>query len=222
MKKPFIKFCGFQRARDVQTASRLPVDALGFVLVPGRRRSVPRSRLPELVRHLSKGQAAIGVLQNPSWDEVKSWLETALLSGIQLHGEEPVELLQKIKSARPGLHLTKVFHMQDSLPEPGKLEAYQPWADAILLDTAAGNIKGGTGKRFDWRLIPAWKEACHQLNLPCWVAGGLDENNVTELITRYRPDGIDVSGGIEINQRKDSAKMRLFLERVKKAYATSS
>ncbi|MBH8582316.1 MULTISPECIES: phosphoribosylanthranilate isomerase [Thermoactinomyces] len=222
MKKPFIKFCGFQSVRDVQKVSRLPVDAVGFILVPGRRRSVTRSRLPELIRHLSAGQAAIGVLQNPSWDEVKSWLETASLSGIQLHGEEPAGLLRKIKSARPGLHLTKVIHMQDAWPEPARLKAYQPWADAILLDTAAGNIKGGTGKPFDWRLVPAWKEACNKLNLPCWVAGGLDENNVVELITRYRPDGIDVSGGIEINQRKDGVKMRLFLERVKRAYAATS
>ncbi len=37
MKKPFIKFCGFQSVRDVQKVSRLPVDAVGFILVPGRR-----------------------------------------------------------------------------------------------------------------------------------------------------------------------------------------
>ena len=222
MKKPFIKFCGLKSVQDVQLASRLPVDALGFILVPHRRRSVTRRQLPELIRHVSKEQLAIGVLQNPVWDEVISWLNTAPLSGVQLHGEEPASLCEKIKSVDPKLHITKVIHIQDSLPVQVRLEEYQPWVDAVLLDTAAGNQKGGTGKRFDWSLIPAWKEACRKLNLPCWIAGGLDENNVYDLITRYRPDGMDVSSGIEKNQRKDGAKMRLFLERVKSAYATSS
>lgn len=222
MKKPFIKFCGFQSVQDVQLAGRLPVDALGFILVPRRKRSVTRRQLPELVRHVSKEQVTIGVLQNPAWAEVLSWLNTAPLSGVQLHGEEPASFCKKIKSVDPNLHITKVIHIQDSLPVKEILKEYQPWVDAILLDTAAGNLKGGTGKRFDWGLIPAWKEECRRLNLPCWVAGGLDENNVLELIHRYRPDGVDVSSGIEKNQRKEGAKMRLFLERVNSAYATSS
>lgn len=216
MKRPFIKFCGFQKAEDVRLASRLPVDALGFILVPGRRRSVSREQLPELIRQVSPAQLAIGVLQNPTWEEAKSWLYLAPLTGIQLHGEESAEFCRKLKSTF-SVHVTKVIHIQDERDPMQELEVYRPWVDAILLDKQAGNVKGGTGRPFVWDSIPLWKEACQKAEIPLWIAGGINETNVFDLITRYQPDGIDVSSGIEKNQRKDGATMRLFIERVEKA-----
>lgn len=216
MKCPFIKFCGFQKAEDVRLASRLPVDALGFILVPGRRRSVSREQLPELTRQVSPVQMAIGVLQNPTWEEAKNWLHLSPLTGIQLHGEESAEFCRKLKS-NFAVHVTKVMHIQDERDPEKELEVYRPWVDAILLDKQAGNVKGGIGRPFVWDCIPLWKEACRKAEIPLWIAGGINEANVFDLITRYRPDGIDVSSGIEKNQRKDGAAMRLFIERVEKA-----
>ncbi len=216
MKRPFVKFCGFQKAEDVQLASRLPVDALGFVLVPGRKRSVPREHLPELVRQVSPAQMAIGVLQNPTWEEAISWLNSSLLAGIQLHGEESAAFCQKLKSSF-SVHITKVFHIQKKRDPVEELEVYRPWVDAILLDKQVGNVKGGTGRTFAWDSIPLWKEACRKAKVPLWIAGGINETNVFDLITRYQPDGMDVSSGIEKNQRKDGAAMQHFIERVEKA-----
>ncbi|MGA8943849.1 MAG: phosphoribosylanthranilate isomerase [Thermoactinomyces sp.] len=216
MRRPFIKYCGFQNTEDVRLASSLPIDALGFVLVPGRRRSVSREQLPDLLRHVSPGQMAIGVLQDPAWEEAESWLHLAPLAGIQLHGEESAAFCQRLKSAF-AVHITKVIHIQDKRKPEEELELYGPWVDAILLDKQAGEIKGGTGQAFDWDNIPLWKEACRKAGVPLWIAGGIDETNVADLITRYQPDGIDVSSGIEKNRRKDGAAMRFFMERVEKA-----
>jgi phosphoribosylanthranilate isomerase len=53
----------------------------------------------------------------------------------------------------------------------------------------------------------------HGLNLI--IAGGLDENNVVQLIADYHPDGVDISSGVETNGSKDPMKIKRFVERVK-------
>ena len=64
-------------------------------------------------------------------------------------------------------------------------------AFAILLDSGGQKIRGGTGKTFDWKLIP--KEIKNNLI----IAGGLNSNNITSLIKSYKPYGVDLASGVE-------------------------
>jgi phosphoribosylanthranilate isomerase len=82
----------------------------------------------------------------------------------------------------------------------------------ILLDTKVGNLSGGTGQRFDWRV--ARQVAA---GFPVMVAGGLTPDNVSDLVREVRPWGVDVSSGVETNGRKVDAKIAAFIEAVKKA-----
>lgn len=52
-----------------------------------------------------------------------------------------------------------------------------------------------------------------------FIAGGVDKNNVGELITKYKPHGVDLSSGVEITRGvKDFHKIREFLTVVKPTY----
>jgi phosphoribosylanthranilate isomerase len=83
-------------------------------------------------------------------------------------------------------------------------------ASALLLDTYDPAAAGGTGRRFDWDLVPAWL-APHIV-----LAGGLNPSNVGDAIRRLRPYGLDVSGGVESAKGvKDRVKMEAFLQGVK-------
>jgi phosphoribosylanthranilate isomerase len=84
----------------------------------------------------------------------------------------------------------------------------------VLLDTRVGNLSGGTGRRFDWQVA---KEVAARF--PVMVAGGLDPDNVSELVRLVRPWGVDVSGGVETGGRKDPAKITAFVESVRNADA---
>lgn len=88
---------------------------------------------------------------------------------------------------------------------------YAGTVDAFLLDTPGG----GTGRRFAWDVIPGYAAAARELGVPLFVAGGLDPGNVTDLVGRYGPDGVDVSSGVETDGAKDPAKIAAFLERVR-------
>ncbi len=70
---------------------------------------------------------------------------------------------------------------------------------------------GGTGRVFDWSLL-----ANYPRTKPFLLAGGITPDNAALAISIVRPDGIDVSSGVESSPGiKDPEKLRLLLERVK-------
>jgi phosphoribosylanthranilate isomerase len=49
------------------------------------------------------------------------------------------------------------------------------------------------------------------------LAGGLAPDNVREALSQVRPDAVDVSSGVEaVPGRKDSEKVRAFMEAVRR------
>lgn len=69
----------------------------------------------------------------------------------------------------------------------------------------------GTGTFTD---IPEW---VRDVDARFVLAGGLNPDNVAEVVTRYRPDGVDVSSGVEVSAGvKDYALMKAFIEAVRR------
>jgi phosphoribosylanthranilate isomerase len=83
-------------------------------------------------------------------------------------------------------------------------------ARALLLDAYVPGVPGGTGERFDWRLIPAG------LNKPIILSGGLNPDNVAEAVQTVQPWAVDVSSGVEsASGIKDADKVAAFIQRAK-------
>ena len=78
--------------------------------------------------------------------------------------------------------------------------------DAILLDAGHGQVRGGSGKKFDWQAAVPLVEAI-ETQIPVIVAGGLDPENVAEAIRLFQPYGVDVVSGVEASPgNKDPAE----------------
>ncbi|MBD1371612.1 phosphoribosylanthranilate isomerase [Hazenella sp. IB182357] len=212
MKKTTVKMCGFQTSEDVKKAIPLSPDYMGFILVPGRTRTVSHTTLQNLLQHVPDKSKRIAVMQNPSFQDVAALMHAVQIDGIQLHGNESVLFCREIKN-HFDLQLIKVFHIEEGKPVP-LVKEYLPWIDVILLDYANKNKRGGQGVSFDWRQIVEVKNQLPSATLPVWVAGGLHRGNVGALIDQYAPDGIDLSSGIETNGKKDSMKMRQLIDEV--------
>jgi phosphoribosylanthranilate isomerase len=85
-------------------------------------------------------------------------------------------------------------------------------AAALLLDAWAPDAAGGTGRTFDWDLVPGSRR------MPVVLAGGLTTENVAEAIRRVRPWAVDVSGGVESAKGiKDPGRVRAFIAAVRGA-----
>ena len=69
---------------------------------------------------------------------------------------------------------------------------------------------GGTGKTFDWTLIP-------EIRREFFLAGGLGTENLRQAIREIRPYAVDLSSSVETDKWKDPEKIRQVVDIVKKS-----
>jgi phosphoribosylanthranilate isomerase len=209
-----IKLCGLTRAEDVQLAVELGTDALGFVFYPPSPRAVDAKQAAQLLALLPPFMSAVGLFVNASVSEVRQTLAIAPISILQFHGDETLEqccaIAQEVQ--RPFLRALRVkpdMKSADLLECEQQYRTASPYFSGLLLDTWVDSY-GGSGKVFDWSLIPA--ELAHRAVL----SGGLNVQNVTEAVTSVRPFAVDVSSGIESAKGiKDAALMHAFVSAVR-------
>lgn len=212
--KPSIKICGLQTEADVTSINDVAVQYAGFVLAPSKRQ-VSINTLCKLLPRLKKTIVPVAVTVNASESEIGRMIEEAGVTHIQLHGDEDVTFCEQLRQRfAPNVTLIK------ALPARGKntlasIKHYGDVVDTILIDTYQANLRGGSGKTFQWHDIPAYQEASRAVSVPLWIAGGLDPDNVQRLIEQYVPDGVDVSSGVEHEGIKSVNRMRQFVRKVR-------
>lgn len=207
-----VKICGFTEPDALRELTGLGVDYCGFVFAESKRR-VSAAEAAMLFRHVPAGVLKVGVFVNPSITELDDVMTAAPPDVIQLHGEESPAFCEEVKK-RYGKNIFKAHHVKDNATVPA--EGYSGVIDALLLDTYDGKTNGGTGKAFAWERIYMYYDWCEKRGLPLFVAGGINIENVSDLVSRYPLDGIDVSSGVESNGRKDMEKIRELVKRVRK------
>ncbi|MDE1171942.1 MAG: phosphoribosylanthranilate isomerase [Verrucomicrobium sp.] len=196
------KICGLTRPEDVRAALDAGADALGFILYPKSKRHVTPDQAAALLASVPPFVSTVAVLVDPSAEEVRGLAARLPFTHFQLHGKETPET---VAALRP-LKIIKAL----TLPaDPALVKAYEAaGVEAFLLDTPAPE-HGGTGRTFDWGLVPAFAA---QTALPFFLSGGLTPDNVGAAIERVRPYGVDVASGVEASPGvKDHQKIARFI-----------
>ncbi|HZH62943.1 MAG TPA: N-(5'-phosphoribosyl)anthranilate isomerase, partial [Metabacillus sp.] len=129
---------------------------------------------------------------------------------IQFHGNESIEQISRIRHSFNGLIWKALHHHGKTIEE---MEQYKPIVDGFVIDSRIKGQWGGTGVSFDWKAVPKYIDFAKQHNKLCFIAGGVNERNISELLL-FKPQGIDLSSGIEIDQKKSIEKIQLIEERV--------
>jgi len=193
-----IKVCGITRLADARFAESVGVHALGFVFAPSKRRVTPE-QAAAIARALGPLVLRVGVFVDAPAEEVLEVAEFVGLTAVQLHGDEPPEVAREIGRRLP---VVKAFRLSGP-PQPALFD--YP-ADAWLLD----GPRPGSGQRFAWdwlASVPSEKRVI--------VAGGLDPENVCELLRKYTPYALDVSSGVEAAPGvKDHRRIAAFVRAV--------
>ena len=212
----WIKICANTSLADAMVAAEAGADAVGFVFAPSPRRVTVEqvaAILPELPAKIEK----IGVFVDATIHEIVATVETAGLTGVQLHSEVTADATARLRARfGQGLRILRVVHFAAGAPEHAVAAVQDASADAsvdaILVDSRTATAMGGTGKSYDWT------EARRTLfknaeELKMIAAGGLTPENVADAIATLNPWGVDVVSGVEAVQgRKDAAKVRAFVE----------
>ncbi len=229
----WIKICGTTTLEDAQLAVDAGANALGFIFARSPREITPAQAgaiTAQLPTHIER----YGVFVRPAFEQVLLTVETAGLTGVQLHATDDPTLAARLRghysalcAEQPGrkrLALLRVLHLPaagaQGLPaETLETQLAQLSADhsvdALLIDSRTAEAEGGTGLRFDWQQASgSFLRAAPHLRLI--LAGGLEPGNVAEAISTLRPWGVDVVTGVEASPgRKDPRKLRAFVDRAR-------
>ncbi|MGJ3245355.1 MAG: phosphoribosylanthranilate isomerase [Elainellaceae cyanobacterium] len=207
-----VKICGITKPEQGRAIALYGATALGFICVPQSPRYVMPQQIADMIAELPAPHRhyrpldLVGVFADAEIRTIEAVMAIAPLTSIQLHGHESPQFCQALKRQLPHAEIIKAFRVRspDALTQA---QRYEPVVDTLLLDAYHPSLLGGTGMTVDWSILKDFYPT-----RPWLLAGGLNPDNVADALTRMRPDGIDLSSGVEIQPgNKDLTKIaRLF------------
>ncbi len=177
-------------AANIALLSELQPDYMGFIFYRKSPRYVHGLLSPSIVSNIPGDIKKTGVFVNAPIEEILAMAEMYQLDAIQLHGQEPPALGRELKAK--GFVVLKAFHLQ-SEEDLKNTSAYEDACDFFLFDTPSAT-HGGTGQKFNWQLLEAYKGTC-----PYFLSGGIgpeDAETIKNLST-IQPMGIDINSRFE-------------------------
>jgi phosphoribosylanthranilate isomerase len=211
-----IKICGIkdQPALDAALAAR--ADLIGLVVFPSSPRAVAVEAAAKLAAS-ARGRAQVVALVVDADDVLLGEIAAQVAPDLfQLHGSEPPARVAEIRVrfGKPVMKAIAVAEAQDLAALP----AYEAVSDRILFDAKPprdATRPGGHGQAFDWALLAGLAR-----RRPLMLSGGLNPSNVAAAVRAVRPDGVDVSSGVERAPGvKDPDKVKAFADAARAAAA---
>jgi phosphoribosylanthranilate isomerase len=203
-----VKICGITNIEDAILCQDLGADALGFIFYPGSRRYISPYSAAEICRQLSVFTLKVGVFVNESSDVINDLADALGLGAVQLHGEEPAEMVKEIRHP-----VIKSFRIKAGY-NFNEVRRYENCS--YLFDTYSAKEYGGTGQVFDWQLIP--REMCSKMIL----AGGISSDNIEQIYRLIKPGAVDLSSALESYPgKKNPQKVKSFFSCVQRLRSAS-
>jgi phosphoribosylanthranilate isomerase len=205
-----IKICGITRLDQARSILDLGISTIGFICVESSPRFIDPSMIGHIIENLAQEKSYVGVFANSCLKTIVKTVELGQLNAVQLHGQEDPQFCQHIKDQLPEIELIKAFRIKDrNTLENFKI--YYDLVDTLLLDAYHPQLLGGSGQTIDWQTLQDFTPP-----IPWLLAGGLNCENVTRALNQLKPDGIDLSSGVENSPGdKNLAKIRELLENLK-------
>lgn len=205
-----------QSPAEAAIAVAAGADAVGLVSrMPSGPGPIPESIIADIASTVPPGVATFLLTSESTARAIITQQRRCRANTIQLVDEVEHGAHAALRDALPGISIVQVIHVRD----PGSIRdaiAVAPAVDALLLDSGNPSLAvkelGGTGRVHDWTISRAIREA---VEIPVYLAGGLNAGNVAAAIAEVAPFGVDVCSGVRTGGSLDEAKLADFLTAVR-------
>ena len=218
-----IKVCCIASEEEAALAIAMGASAIGLVSrMPSGPGPIPEDRIRDIARIVPPGISTFLLTSETTAEPIIAQQRYCGTNTLQLVDEVEPGVHAVLRDALPGIKIVQVIHVRD---ENAVAEALQvsPQVDALLLDSGnpslATKVLGGTGRAHDWAVS---RRICDAVQVPVYLAGGLNPLNVGKAIEQVQPFGVDVCSGLRTDGRLDAEKLEQFIHAVREAPLTSA
>ena len=227
-----IKVCGMRDADNIREVSELDIDMMGFIfwkdsprfvrMISSHAGIIPDYSEERLNKNSGKVVddqhriKRVGVFVDDMPQTIVTRIYNYELDYVQLHGEESCIMIDNLRRTlepdiRTGVKIIKTISVS-SAEDIETTKEYEGCVDLFLFDTKCPTM-GGSGDKFDWSVLSAYKG-----NVPFLLSGGIGMDDVDKIKSFQHPQfaGVDVNSCFETEPGvKDVEKLRLFIEKLR-------
>ena len=186
-----VKICGITNREDAMAAVEAGASAIGFNFYRDSPRYISPTGAAMIAAKIPASVWKVGVFVDEMPETIAKIALDVGLDVAQLHG---------LSEAR-GLRTWRALPA-DTAPYDDFIQG----AEALLIDTPSEELRGGTGKTWNWAGAKRYPGKII-------IAGGLDASNVRQAIEEAQPWGVDACSQLEKSPGvKDHEKMRNFVK----------
>jgi hypothetical protein len=208
-----IKICDVRNEEALQICKDNEVDFIGLHQINSPITKEDINLFQKIVEASGKIKTVL-LTQKVPIDEIVNLLQQVPFDYVQLHRtcsiNDVIKLKEKVKDETGRkIGVIAVFEADDC--DFKKVREMSHFAEFILFDS---RYHGGTGIRISMENLKKVAENCKRINY--FIAGGLNPDNVEEVLRIAKPYGVDVQTGLESSKHiKDSKKVRAFVQNVR-------
>lgn len=205
MTNYLIKICGVRDPEMAVQAAIAGANLIGIIFHPLSPRYVSLEQAVLISHAVRKsGALPVAVFVHHTFIEMQRICDATNINIVQLHGAVSRSSHPLLADEYQRIYVQTVSN-QGVLQKDEGLQYLNPVRDLILVD----HMKPGEGNKIH--------ESFHyDLSFRWLLAGGLTPSNVIDAIHRLKPNGVDVSSGVELDKgNKDASLIRQFINSVR-------
>jgi phosphoribosylanthranilate isomerase len=206
--RPRVKICCISSPAEAELAIAHGASALGLVSrMPSGPGVISEHLISEIAVRVPPAVASFLLTCEQDTQSIIAQQKRCRTNTLQLVDSLAQGSHADLRRALPGIGIVQVIHVVGprSVDEACAIASQ---VDAILLDSGNPSLQvkelGGTGRRHDWTLSRQIRE---QVDVPVFLAGGLNPGNVRQAIDEVGPFGLDLCSGVRTDGQLDKAKL---------------
>jgi len=208
-----IKVCGMTLPEQVNALAEMGADLAGFIFYPKSPRFVGNKLSTEKMKKIGGGIGKVGVFVNTPYEELLQTVESYRLDIVQLHGDETPIFCEKVANY---VTVIKAFRLSDNDPLEWMVRPFHDASDMYMFDTLGAGY-GGTGKKFDWKVLS--DAVIDKLFL---LSGGIEPGDEEKLKAFAKEEAARKLFALDINSKfefspgvKDMDRVKKFIQEMK-------